>query len=167
MGQGTSGLFSGTRGSADSPYHRDAKVMHSQVKEWAEKEAEKLQQESNRLRNKFNTASIVYDNESGKYFFGRNAGIKLHGDPKNSQLFGENGILPKNSLNKLDVGNCSEIDAVNQALNAGAKLENLYISTIHTTAKQFGQSKKACKNCTFALKWRIKENHTGWENLGE
>lgn len=167
MGQDISGLFSGTRGSANSPYHRSAKVMHSKVKEWAGNEADKLQQESNNKRKKFNTASIVYDNESGRYFFGRNNGIELRHDKKNDKLFGENGILPKKSLNELVVGNCAEIDAVNQALNAGAKLENLYISTIHTTQKHFGQSKKACENCTFALKGRIKENHTGWESLGE
>ena len=68
MGSDYSGLFSGTRGSANSPYHRDARVMHSRVKEWAGKEVEKLQAKSSNKRRNFNTASIVYDNESGRYF---------------------------------------------------------------------------------------------------
>ena len=163
MGSDYSGLFSGTRGSANSPYHRDARVMHSRVKEWAGKEVEKLQAKSSNKRRNFSTASIVYDNESGRYFYGRNKGIEINGDAKNPKLFGENGILPKHSLNRLAVGNCAEVDAINQALNAGAKLENLYISTIHATRENFGEPKSACENCTFAFMGRIEKNHTGWK----
>ncbi|MCF0215809.1 MAG: hypothetical protein HUK21_04990 [Fibrobacteraceae bacterium] len=162
MGTSVSGLYNGTRGSKNSPYHRSAKVMHEHVKNWAKDEKERLGKISVRKQDKFNTASIVYDNESGKYFYGKNNGITQDGDNKNVLIFGKNGLLPKESLNGYDLGNCAEVQAVNNALNAGAKLENLYIFTIHTTQKGFGQSKKACENCTFAFKGRIKKNHTGW-----
>lgn len=37
------------------------------------------------------------------------------------------GLLPKDSLNEYAVGNCAEIDAVNQALNQKANVNDLYI----------------------------------------
>ena len=162
MGQDASGLFSGTRGSANSPYHRDAKVMQSRVKEWAIGEKERLGKKSERQKDQFNTATIVYDNESGRYFYGRNGGVFQENDLRNPQIFGENGVLPPKSLNKYDLGNCAAVHAINKALNSGAKMENLFIFTIHTTPKSFGQPKPACQNCTHAFKGRIQKNHTGW-----
>ena len=92
MGQDASGLFSGTRGSANSPYHRDAKVMQSRVKEWAIGEKERLGKKSERQKDQFNTATIVYDNESGRYFYGRNGGVFQENDLRNPQIFGENEL---------------------------------------------------------------------------
>ena len=82
-------------------------------------------------------------------------------------LFGDKvrrGILPPTSLNGYSVGNCAEAHAVNSALNAGAKLENLQMITVRTTRKCFGEPKEACKNCTYAFRGRIKGNYSGWKN---
>lgn len=172
MGSGTSGLYSGTYGSGAPkalPTVSSAKsskaAMQNTVKSWAQNEAERLAQESKRKRDKFNTASIVFDEESEQYFYGRNNGIELSNVEKNPVLFGENGILPKKSLNDYPFGNCAEVDAINSALNAGAKLEHLTLMTIHASKKGFGELKKACKNCTYAFKGKIKHNHSGWEEL--
>ena len=54
---------------------------------------------------------------------------------KNPILFGDSthiGILPTSSLNKYPIGNCAEVDAINNALNAGSKLKDLHITTIHS-----------------------------------
>ena len=85
-------------------------------------------------------------------------------------LFGDSsqeGILPKKSLNQYEVGNCAEVHAINQSLNAGAKLENLHITTIHTTKGSMGKAKEACENCTFAFKGKVKHNNTGWKKGGK
>lgn len=138
--------------------------MQNTVKSWAQNEADKLAATSNKKRRDFNTASIVYDESSGQYFYGRNNGIKLTATPKNPELFGKNGVLPKESLNSYSLGNCAEVDAINNALNAGAKLENLTLLTIHASKKGFGKPKPACENCTFSFKGKIKHNHSGWKD---
>ncbi|MBR6125730.1 MAG: hypothetical protein SPM09_12475 [Fibrobacter sp.] len=165
MGSDASGLFSGTRGSANSPYHRSAEKMQANAKTWAAREKERLGKISERKKDMFNTASIVYDNETGRYFYGKNGGIFQEKDVKNPQIFGKDGVLPSKSLNGYDLGNCAEVQAINKALNSGAKMENLYIFTMHTTPKSFGSPKPACKNCTYAFRDRIKKNHTGWTEL--
>ncbi len=71
------------------------------------------------------------------------------------------GLLPGISFNRYAVGNCAEVDAVNNALNAGAKLGNLYMSTIHTTKFSFGCLKSACENCTYTFKGKITGNFAG------
>ncbi|RDU24231.1 SAM domain-containing protein [Anaerosacchariphilus polymeriproducens] len=142
--------------------------LKTKVENWAQSEGEKLSKISKRQRDKFNTACVVYDETTGKYYFGRNNGINISGSNKNPILFGESntsGILPEQSLNKYTVGNCAEVDAVNQALNDGAKLKDLYMGTIHTTNSKFGASKVACENCTYTFKGRVAENYSGW--LGE
>ena len=124
-----------------------------------------LETVSKRQREKFNTASVAYDESTGKYYYGRNNGIEKNGTSKNSILFGDSthdGILPKHSLNDYKIGNCAEVDAINIALNAGAKLENLHLTTIHTTSGSMGQKKPACQNCTYSFRGRIRRNYTGW-----
>ena len=99
------------------------------------------------------------------YYYGRNGGIEKNGSPKSPILFGDSthdGILPKQSLNNYKIGNCAEVDAINNALNAGAKLENLHITTIHTTPGNMGEYKRACENCTQSFMGRVKRNYTGW-----
>ena len=110
-----------------------------------------------------NTATVVYDERTGKYYYGRNGAPFEDGYIKNPTLFSKNGILPKESLNVYKVGNCAEVDAVNKALNDGAKLENLHMTTIHTTKYSFGKNKESCENCTAAFKNKIKQNYTGWK----
>lgn len=53
-----------------------------------------------------------------------NKGIKLSRDKMNKIM---SDILPEQSLNRYKVGNCAEVDAVNQALNNNANLEDMYI----------------------------------------
>ncbi|BAU29064.1 YwqJ-like deaminase [Aneurinibacillus soli] len=94
-----------------------------------------------------------------------NKEIQLSGDKRNAVLFGgkdQTGLLPKNSLNEYTVGNCAEVDAVNQALNKGAKVSDLYLYTIKTTTNEFGAAKKACENCTFTFKGNVVGALTGW-----
>ncbi|MFW9333634.1 hypothetical protein ACN6AX_10415 [Paenibacillus polymyxa] len=80
-------------------------------------------------------------------------------------LFGSNdkaGLLPKDSLNEYGVGNCAEVDAVNQALNQKANVNDLYLYTIKTTPYEFGAAKIACENCTFTFKGNVADALTGW-----
>lgn len=116
-------------------------------------------------RRKFNTACVVVEPTlKEKYFFGRNKGIELSNASKNTLLFGTNGLLPSHSLNGYSIGNCAEVDGINQALNAGGKIENMYMLTIHTTVDSWCESKLACENCTYAFKGRVKLNISGWTN---
>lgn len=120
---------------------------------------------SKRKMDNFNTAAVAYDAKTGKYYYGMNKGIQLSGDKKNAVLFGSKdkaGLLPKDSLNEYAVGNCAEVDAVNQALNQKANVNDLYIYTIKTTPHEFGAAKIACENCTFTFKGNVADALTGW-----
>lgn len=178
MSKGLSGLFTGTAGEraatvvllatykADSIAKKASKqAMADAVDDWAQSEAAKLEAVSKSKRNEFNTASVVLDEESGAYFYGRNKGIELSGAPKSPELFGEKGILPRESFNNYPLGNCAEVDAINNALNAGAKLQNLTMLTVYTYKRRFGVSKESCENCTYAFKDKIKHNHSGWKDV--
>ncbi|MBR4529311.1 MAG: hypothetical protein IKO80_03420 [Lachnospiraceae bacterium] len=165
MGTGAGGKYSGTSGAraGRGPY---ARAMHAKLLSWAGRKAYDLEKVSNRQREKFNTASVVYDESTGKYYYGMNRGIKLEHEEKNPILFGDStrkGILPQKSLNNYEVGNCAEVHAINRALNDNASLGNLHITTIHTTNSSMGEAKTACENCTHAFKGRIKHNNTGWK----
>lgn len=167
MSKPSSGLFSGTKGARNRNTHTSSQRTNNRehVVSWAKRQASKLEKESKTQREKFNTATVVYDSKSGKYYYGRNGGIKKNNSPKNPLLFGDKthaGLLPKSSLNKYAVGNCSEVDAINKALNAGAKLSDLHVTTIHATKNSMGKSKRACENCTYSFKGKVKRNYTGW-----
>ena len=164
MGSGTSGLYTGTHGANQSgkEARHSKRTLQQSVNRWASVELNRL---SKTQQKKFNTACVVCDCTTGKRYYGRNNGIKINGDDKNPILFGNNGeggILPAASLNHLEVGRCAEVAAVNKALNSGAKLENLYMMTVHTRPDMFGKPKEACKNCTYTFKGRVKENYAGW-----
>lgn len=164
MSKGYSGLFSGTRG--EHAYKGSRKQMQSHINLWASETATRLENISKRQREKFNTATVAYDESTGKYYNGRNHGIEIDHEKKNPILFGDDahsGLLPKQSLNEYSLGNCAEMHAVNKALNDGAELKNLKLFTIHTTKRAFGKPKEACENCTYALKGNISENYTGWK----
>ena len=167
MGTGNSGNYFGTYGARanndkKTRTHNNRKANHEHVVSWAEKKASEL---TPTQRGKFNTATVAYDESTGKYYYGRNAGIEKDGHPKNPILFGDAnnpGLLPSASLNGYKLGNCAEVDAVNSALNAGAKLENLHLTTIHTTKNAMGKAKPACQNCTYSFRGKVKRNYTGW-----
>lgn len=170
MGTGTSGRYYGTYGSNTNSKQgvssKQAMQNYKRLTFWAQAKAKELSSRSKTQRDKFNTACVAYDEITGEYYYGRNAGIIRDGHVKNPILFGDinhKGILPEKSLNNYSIGNCAEVDAINSALNAGAKLENLHITTIHTTKNSMGKAKQACENCTVAFKGRIKENYTGWK----
>ena len=140
--------------------------MHQLVMEWAQRQFNEL---PSKKKKKFNTACIVFDPKAKKKrdHYGRNGGYLDIGYERNPILFGDNsheGILPKEPLCKFPIGNCAEVDAVNQALNDGAKLENLFMLTIHTTKSKFGEYKESCENCEYTFKGRIKHNFSGWKD---
>lgn len=159
MSKGSSGLFSGTKGSN----HGIRVACHSHVMMWAESKRKEL---TGKAKKSFNTACVAYDDATGRYYYGRNGGYREDGYVKNPILFGDSthkGLLPETSFNKYPVGNCAEVDAVNRALNAGADLSHLHILTIHTTQRQFGEVKPSCENCTYTFRGRVRENYSGWQ----
>ncbi len=169
MSKPSSGLFSQTIGTKNKSTVKNspdnATQNHRHVVLWAQKKAVELSSKSMSQRRKFNTATVAYDEQTGNYYYGRNGGIDHSDEKRNPILFGDNkteGILPQTSLNKYPVGNCSEVDAINKALNAGAELKNLHITTIHATPRDMGRSKPSCQNCTYSFRGQVKRNYTGW-----
>lgn len=162
MSKGYSGLFAGTKGC--NPTDEEIKQLSRlSVIRWAKQTKGKL---SGKAKKTFNTACVVYDEISGRFFYGRNGGYLQNGYIKNPLLFGDDkckGILPETSLNKYPVGNCAEVDAVNNALNSGAELSHLHLTTIHVTKSSFGKYKESCENCTYAFRGRVKKNYSGWK----
>lgn len=123
--------------------------MHNAVTNWTRME-ESLAG-SNRQLNKFNTASVVFDSDTGNYYYGMNRGIQLSGDNLNLSL---KSWLPEQSLNQYRLGNCAEVDAVNQALNNGGNISNMYIYTFNTKTNM---PKPMCENCTYTFVGRVAE----------
>ena len=171
MSKGNSGLFHGTNGSCMDKQFSNKNSTYSQIKafslervrSWAEK---KRLEFTGKERKNFNTACVVYDEFTKKQYYGRNGGYHEDGYVRNPILFGDSthqGLLPKTSLNKYPVGNCAEVDAVNRALNDGADIKNLHLTTIHTTKSQFGLYKKSCENCKYAFLDRVRNNYSGWK----
>ena len=74
-----------------------------------------------------------------------NRGVQLSGDTLNLSL---ESWLPESSLNQYRLGNCAEVDAVNQALNSGANASDLYLYTINT---KNNVSKPVCENCIYIV----------------
>lgn len=165
MSKDISGLFHGTHAEKVANAIKPS-VQKAAVTSWAKRIAKKLAGISKRQRDKFRTACVAVNEETGEMYFGRNGGIDRNHTHRNPVLFGDDnhpGILPQKSLNAYPTPwNCAESDAINNALNAGAKLENIHIYTIGTGRRDFGEPKTSCLNCTSAYKGRIKRNNTGW-----
>lgn len=169
MGSGVVEAYRGTRGDILEARRTGnySRVMKQHVESWARQKTDELSRMSKRKRKDFNTVCIAYDVETGREYYGRNAGVELSGASKNPLLFGSDGtagLLPQTSLNHLKVGNCAEVDAVNQALNDGARISNPHIRTIWADEKHFGQDKPACLNCTHTFRGRVRGNYSGWKN---
>ncbi|WP_109833252.1 hypothetical protein [Reichenbachiella versicolor] len=99
---------------------------------------------NNQLR-KFNTATVVYNKKTGKYYYGANQGIAKSGDGIHEYLAKK---LPKESTNNYKLGNCSECDGVNKALNDGSNWSDLQMHTVGVqwdTGSTF--AKPMCSNC--------------------
>jgi hypothetical protein len=167
MSKGNSHQFSGTKGEKIAQ-GIVPENQHKMVTSWAQDLASELEGQSKRKRDGFKTACVAFDEETGELYYGRNGGINRDASnvTKNPVLFGDSkheGILPSKSLNAYPTSwNCAETDAINKALNSGAKLENIHIYTISTTKRGFGSDKESCINCKTAYKGRIKKNNTGW-----
>lgn len=123
--------------------------MHDSVTEWT-KMQESLAN-SKRQLDKFNTATVAYDAKTGEFYYGMNRGVQLSGDTLNSEL---SKWLPAKSLNQYRLGNCAEVDAVNQALNAGSNISDIYLYTINT---KNNIPKPMCENCVYTFKDRVVE----------
>ena len=76
--------------------------------------------------------------------------VQLSGDSLNSSL---TSWLPDVTLdNRYRVGNCAEVDAVNQALNSGANVADLYMYTINI---KDNIPKPMCNNCVYTFVGRV------------
>lgn len=167
MSKGDGGIFVNIIGNPPENSFDGVLLSLYKVTLWAASKRENLK---GREKKTFNTASVAYDESTGKFYYGRNGGCMQNGCQRNPILFGQDGIggiLPSESFNNYPVGNCAEVDAINNALNDGAKLENLHLTTIHATKSKLGAPKQACLNCTMAFRGKIKENTTGWYDSRE
>jgi hypothetical protein len=166
MSKGISGYYKNTHGEKIS-----TGIDPTIQKELAYAYAENIIKNGTKAEKKaLNTVTIAYDEENDKYYYGMNKGIYLHKPPKNVILFGDEthiGLLPKESINDFPLANCSEVEAINAALNNGAKLENLHLTTLDVSKKNMRKhkfiGKCSCENCVYAFKGKIKRNNTGWK----
>ena len=117
--------------------------MRSSVDEWVRLQRQ-LATSNNQLR-EFNTATILYNKSTGKYYYGANKGIAVSGAEIHPTLASK---LPETSTNAYKLGNCAECDAVNQALHDGANWGDLQM---HTVGVQWNTGatfpKPLCSNC--------------------
>ena len=169
MGSGYSNCYGGSNNSSSSTISKHETPMHQKVQNWANRMRSKL---TGAKKKYFKVACVVYDDNTKRFYYGRNGGINSPDVKRHPLLFGnekKKGILPEKSLNNYIVGSCAEIDAVNKALNHGSRIENLHILVIDARKqpKYFGNYMKSCENCTAALKGRVKENYSGWESGGK
>ena len=125
----------------------DSQQMHEAVSTWSAYQKELAP--SNRKANHFNTATVAYDINTGQYYYGMNKGVRLSGDTLNQQLL---KLLPETTFNDYEIGNCAEVDAVNQALNNGAKLSDLNLYTIDVKK---GVPKPMCENCVYTFEGHV------------
>jgi RHS repeat-associated protein len=92
--------------------------------------------------------TAIVDLKTGKSFFGTSGSLEEGAiNPALKEL------LPKESLEAWKVHNCAECDALNKALNAGSKLEDLEMHTVKissTTGKL--EDFTRCQNCRITTK---------------
>lgn len=95
--------------------------------------------------------TVVVDTRTGEVYNGISGGLKdLTVDQLNPKL---QKLLPKESLEKWDVTNCSECDAVNKALNNGANVSDLEMHTVKIDAKTGKiENFERCNNCKITTK---------------
>ena len=117
--------------------------MRNSIDEWVALQRQ-LANSNNQLR-EFNTATILYNKSTGKYYYGANKGIAVSGAEIYPTLANK---LPQTSTNAYKLGNCAECDAVNQALHDGANWGDLQM---HTVGVQWNTGatfpKPLCSNC--------------------
>lgn len=117
--------------------------MRNSVDEWIALQRQ-LATSNNQLR-EFNTATILYNKATGKYYYGANRGITVSGAEIHPTLTSH---LPETSTNAYKIGNCAECDAVNQALHDGANWDDLQMHTVGVQWNTGGTfPKPLCSNC--------------------
>lgn len=164
MSKDLSNLFEGTHGDIVARAIK-LSVQRAELLKWADEVSMSLSSISKRKRDKFKTACVAVDEQTGMMFFGKNGGIGRDGADIHQSL---RAVMPNESLNNYPTPwNCAEADAINQALYAGASLSDIHIYTISTAARgrgdnEYGHDKRSCENCTFAFRGRIRRNNTGW-----
>lgn len=117
----------------------------------------KARQAAKQLRTQFRKGQIdtlptattaIVNKKTGEVFIGTS------GTKPNITNFTILNEMPKESLEKWQVNNCAEVDALNKAMNRkGTKLSDLEVYTVRTST---GQKMHPCKNCQQTLK---KINH--------
>lgn len=167
MSKNQSHLFEGTLGEKIANAIKPS-VQREAVTRWADQMSQALEDVSKRQRDKFRTACVAVDDETGNMYFGRNGGIGRDGDNLHPKL---REILPMRTMNNYPTTwNCAESDAINQALHSGVNLSSLHIYTISTAARancsqnEYGKAKRSCENCTATFKGKIRRNNTGWSD---
>ena len=140
-----------TKTVAESQQTPSQNQMQNAVTEWAKYQTKLLNNSlgTESSGNGFNTATVAYDCRTGNYYYGMNQGMALSGEAINPTL---QTWMPEQTLNKYPLGNCAEIDAINQALNAGACPQDIYMYTINT--RTFAP-KPMCENCMYTLLNRV------------
>lgn len=91
-------------------------------------------------KNRPTTVSVTVDLTTGKSYYGV-SGWAVKSNNINPILKHK---MPPQSLEKWCIENCAEFNSVNNALNAGAKLENLEVHTVYTKS---GEAIPRCQNC--------------------
>lgn len=86
--------------------------------------------------------SAAVDRTTGNVYYG-NSGTISNNINKVLQA-----RMPNPSLQKWPVANCAEFNAVNNALNSGAKITNLDVATV---VVKTGQAFPMCKNCQITI----------------
>jgi hypothetical protein len=119
--------------------------LHKAVSEWAR--LQRSLASKTQLR-RFNTATVVRDTRTGRLYYGMNRGLRISGDKLNPQLASR---LPKESMEEWALGNCAEVDAVNQALSSGARWVDLEMHTIGIRPDGTIFGKPQCANCLFTF----------------
>ena len=113
---------------------------------------------SSSARRQVNKVSVVFDSQSGDYYYGVNReylglGVK---DFRVSMLW------PDEPLNEFLLGNCAENAAIYKALQGGANLDDLYLCTVNLNKNVSGSIINACENCTYAFKEAVADGLSGW-----
>lgn len=122
-----------------------------EMRAWAKAYKKSFEKEGGRI----SVVSSAFDDATGMSYYGVNRGYFLSGEKLNPQLA---KLMPGVSLNDYPLGNCAEFQAINRALNAGAKLKNLHVYTMKITTKM---PFIACENCTFMFNGKVAGILTG------
>lgn len=87
--------------------------------------------------------SAALDIRTGLIYFGDSGVLS---DNINSLLVKQ---MPQKSMTRWPIANCAEFNAVNNALNSGASMNNLIVTTVRVKTLAM---ERMCDNCIISLK---------------